>query len=435
MTPAGSSAIRHDLDTAEQSTNTGEAQCDAGPGPATRAGQERIDRAGRLAFVPSRFGARLGGGAEIVLSQMARRLLARGWNVEILTTCAIDHYGWENVLPAGSSTDDGLPVHRFPVVTTPGPERQQLEGRILSGAAVGLEEQQRWMNAGMRCPGLFHHLLDHAHEYRAIIFGPYLNWIAFACSQVAPERSVLWTCLHDEPYAYLQIFQPVLTGIAGLLCQSEPEHQLLHRVVRSPARHAVVGCGVEVPGHYDPSGFRRRHGIDGPFLLFAGRREGAKGWENLLEQFCGITLRGSVPFQLVTIGVGEVAPPAAIADRVVDLGFLADEERDSAFAAADAYIQPSRFEAFSRTVMEAWLAGTLVIASGDSDVVKHHCERSGAGLLYRDEYELEECLAFLADAPDAARSLAGRGRSYVLDNYQWDAVLDRVEKALSAWTA
>jgi glycosyltransferase involved in cell wall biosynthesis len=85
--------------------------------------------------------------------------------------------------------------------------------------------------------------------------------------------------------------------------------------------------------------------------------------------------------------------------------------------------------------MEAWLAGTLVIANGASDVVRYHCERSGAGLLYEDEVELAECLAFLAEAPDSARQLAGRGRAYVLDNYQWDTVLDKVEAALSGWTA
>jgi glycosyltransferase involved in cell wall biosynthesis len=398
-----------------------------------QAGQ--ADRRGRLGFVPARFGPGLVGGAEIVLEQMARRLLARGWEVEVLTTCALDHHTWENVLPAGKAMEDGVLVHRFPAVTTPGPERAQLEHAIHSGASLRLQEQHRWMNAGMRCPELFHHLLDHAGEYRALVFASYLNWITFACSQVAPERSVLWTCLHDEPYAYLELFQPLLAGAGGLLFQTPPEHELAHRLVGTPAPHALVGCGVEIPERYDPEGFRRRHGIEGRFLLYAGRREGGKGWEELLEQLATATARRSLPFSLVTMGAGEVRPPAAIADRVIDLGFLPDAERDAAFAAADAYLQPSRFEAFSRTIMEAWLAGTLVIANGGSEVVRYHCERSGAGLLYDDELELEECLAFLAEAPETARELAARGRAYVLDNYQWDTVLAGVEAALSGWTS
>ena len=395
----------------------------------------QIDRRGRLALAPARYGPGLVGGAEIVLGQLARRLLARGWEVEILTTCALDHHGWENLLPAGKAVEDGMLVRRFPAVTTPGPERAQLEQAILSGASLRLREQERWMNAGMRSPELFHHLLDHAGDYRAIVFTPYMFWITFACSQVAPERSVLWTCLHDEPYASLDLFQPLLTGVAGLLFQTPPEHALAHRLVPTPAPHAVVGCGVEVPEGYDAEGFRRRHGIEGRFLLYAGRREGAKGWEALLEQLAGLETWRDLPFTLVTMGAGTVRPPKPIADRVIDVGFLPDHERDAAFAAADAYLQPSRLEAFSRTIMEAWLAGTPVIANAGSEVVRYHCERSGAGLLYEDEYELEACLAFLAEAPQLAAELAARGRAYVLDNYQWATVLDNVEAALCRWTA
>ena len=95
-----------------------------------------VDRGGRIALVPARFCQGAVGGAEIVLEQMARRLQARGWEVEVLTTCALDHHTWENVLPAGKSMEDGLLVHRFPVVTTPGPERAQLEQAILSGAPL-----------------------------------------------------------------------------------------------------------------------------------------------------------------------------------------------------------------------------------------------------------------------------------------------------------
>jgi glycosyltransferase involved in cell wall biosynthesis len=134
------------------------------------------------------------------------------------------------------------------------------------------------------------------------------------------------------------------------------------------------------------------------------------------------------------MGVGDVNPPSDIADRVVDLGFLPDDERDDAFAAADAYMQPSQYEAFSRTIMEAWLAGTLVVANAASEVVAWHCERSGAGLTYDDEEELEECLAFLAAAPDAAAALASRGRDYVLTNYRMDDVLDRIEATIEEWT-
>jgi glycosyltransferase involved in cell wall biosynthesis len=148
----------------------------------------------------------------------------------------------------------------------------------------------------------------------------------------------------------------------------------------------------------------------------------------------GRAVEAGSPLSLVTFGSGEVNPSAAVAARVIDLGFLPDAERDNAFAAAEAYIQSSRYEAFSRTVMEAWLAGTPVIANGGSEVVRWHCERSGAGLVYDDEAEFTECLRFVAEAPDLARKLAEGGRDYVLEHYTWDQVLDGVEEGLATWT-
>jgi glycosyltransferase involved in cell wall biosynthesis len=394
-----------------------------------------MPRQGKLAFVPARFGPTIIGGAEIVMREMASGMQARGWEVEILTTCALDHYSWANNLPAGTTVEGGLTVRRFPVVMEDVPDRGLLEHAVMAGEQLTLADQNHWMNTGMRVPELFHYLLDNAADYRALVFTPYPFWVTFACSQVAPERSVLWTCLHDEPYAYLELFEPVFTGSAGLLFQTTPEHELAHRIHRTLAPHAEVGCGVGVPAAYDPDGFRARYGITGPFLLYAGRREGGKGWDALLTGFAEAVRRNpSLPFSLVTMGGGPVNPPADIADRVVDLGFLPDDERDNAFAAADCYLQPSRYESFSRTIMEAWLAGTPVIANAGSDVVAWHCERSGAGLVYDDDQEFEQCLLFLAAAPEAAAAMAASGRDYVLGNYQWDDVLDRVEKCLEEWT-
>lgn len=391
-------------------------------------------RVGKIAFVPARFGPTIAGGAEIVLAEMARGLRDRGWDVEIITTCALNHHTWVNELPAGVSEVDGITVRRFPTVVDDLPERGPLEHAVITGQHLSITDQQRWMNSGMRSPELYHYLLDHSADYRAMVFTPYPFWVTFACSQIDPGRSVLWTCLHDEPYAYLDLFQPVFTGVAGMFFQTGPEHDLAHSISEFLAPHAEVGCLVDVPPAYDPDGFRRRYGIEGRFLLYAGRREQGKGWETMLQQFAAAVEHQDLPFSIVTMGAGDVNAPASIADRVIDVGFLPSDERDNAFAAADGYLQPSQYEAFSRTVMEAWLAGTPVIANGAGEVVRWHCERSGAGLVYQNSYEFEQCLAFLADEPETARLMAKPGRDYVLDNYAVDTVLDRVEAKLVEWT-
>jgi glycosyltransferase involved in cell wall biosynthesis len=132
----------------------------------------------------------------------------------------------------------------------------------------------------------------------------------------------------------------------------------------------------------------------------------------------------------VTFGVGEIDAPPGLASRIIDLGSVSDRERDDAMAAALAYVQPSKMESFSLTIMEAWLAGTPVLAIEGSEVVGWHCRRSGGGELFADGAQLATYLHRFVDDPTARAAMAQRGQRYVLDNYTWAAVLDRMESDL-----
>lgn len=290
------------------------------------------------------------------------------------------------------------------------------------------------MNDGPRWPELFHRVLDTAESYQAVVVSPYPFWTTFATAGIAPERTLLRPCLHDEPYARMELFEPVLTGSAGVWLQTEPELELYRRISTPPPRTRIVGEGVEVPDGYDPARVRRERDLgDRAFVLYGGRREGAKGWECLLHGFAEAVRKEDLDLTLVTFGSGVVEVPPDVADRVIDLGYVDDRTRDDLLAAASAYVQPSALESFSRTIMEAWLAGTPVIANGASDVVRWHVERAGAGLTYADPAELEQALRFVAEAPDQAAALAAPGRQYVLDHYTWPTTLDAMEATLDEW--
>ena len=141
-------------------------------------------------------------------------------------------------------------------------------------------------------------------------------------------------------------------------------------------------------------------------------------------------MRYGLQLDLVSIGAGDPNIPPLLDKRIIDLGYLDDEEVANAFAAAEAYLQPSPNESFSRTIMESWLASTVVIANMASEVVAWHCERAGGGLVYGDEIEMGECLRLVAEAPKLAGELAASGREYVLANYTWPRILDGMEAAL-----
>lgn len=387
---------------------------------------------GRIAFVTPRYGEEVVGGSEAVMREAAHGLAGRGWEVEILTTCARDHYTWANDYPAGDFSAAEVTVRRFRTVRDrPYFAREALLRRVLAGAPVTPQEELIWLGGKFRVPDLFHHLVLHGRSFRGVVLSPYLLWTTLAGAAAVPERAIAIPCLHDEPYAYLSVVRPLLARSAQVWFLSEPEHALAHRLGPVAADHEVIGCGVAIPEGYDPEGFRARHGLGSrPFVLYAGRREGGKGWDDLLRGYVGAVGRLGIDLDLVSVGVGDGSGPPGAAGRVIDLGFLPYDELPNAFAAATAYIQPSRNESFSRTVMEAWLAGTPVIATGAGAVVAWHCERSGGGLTYRDDDELAECLALAVEAPGALEALAARGRSYVLTHYTWDAVLDRMEETL-----
>jgi glycosyltransferase involved in cell wall biosynthesis len=391
----------------------------------------------RIAFVAPRYGEMIVGGAEAACAEAARGLASRGHDVEVLTTCAKSHVSWANEFEPGSFEDRGVTVERF---KTFAPRSRvvaaELERRVQRGDALSPADELAWVNGRFRVPDLYLHLEEHAKSFDAIVFAPYLFWSTIYGARVAPERSIVMPCLHDESYAWLGIVREMLSSVAGAWFLTEPEHQLGHRVAPGlPPFHAVVGSAVDIPERYDPAGFRERHGLTRPFVLYAGRREAGKGWPDLLRAFGSALVGGTLPFDLVTIGSGPAEVPDGIADRVVDLGFQPTEELSNAFAAAAGLVQPSTNESFSRSIIESWLAGTPVIANASGEVVAWQCERSGGGLTYADELELAHCLRFLAEAPKAAEALADRGREYVLANYTWPTVLDAMEEFLGRFVA
>jgi glycosyltransferase involved in cell wall biosynthesis len=317
-------------------------------------------------------------------------------------------------------------------VNHPARDRSRILEQILSGQDVAIQDQQLWMNDGFRCPELWHYLLDNSHRYRAIVLAPYMFWTTFACGQIDPQKTIIMPCLHDEPTVYLDLFQPLLSGAAGLWFLSEPELELAKRVFHLPRNHAVVGAAVGPPASYAPQRFRDEFGIDRPFAFYAGRRESGKGWDELRNAFSFAISQG-VEIDLVTAGVGDPRIPDDLAPRIHDIGLISDGQRNDAMAAASVYVQPGRMESFSLTVMEAWLAGTPVIANAASSVVRWHIDRADAGLTYRSPLELIECLRFVAAQPAIAAALAVPGRAYVLDNYGSEGVLDRLEATLASW--
>jgi glycosyltransferase involved in cell wall biosynthesis len=388
----------------------------------------------RLAIVVPRYGPGIVGGAETLCRDYAERLHAAGHDVEVLTTCARDHFTWRNELPAGTTRIDGVTVHRFPV-TTPKDHGAVtlLHARLDHGFRLDAAGERRWVeNTGYSEP-LLAAVESVARRVDAVLFAPYLFASTVFGARVAPGRSLVIPCLHDEAYARFGIVQETLRGVAGLIFNSAPERDLAARLLGDAMPpSAVVGVGFDEPGALDPVAWRRRTRLDGDLVAYAGRREIAKNFPLLLRWMTAYDegLSRCEPATLVAMGSGELRAPRSARAVVRDLGFVSQHEKLEALAAAVATAQLSLNESFSYVLMESWLAGTPVIVHAGCAVTRNHCEESGGGLWVGDAEGFAAALDRLRADATLRRRMAAGGARYVRGEYSWAAVLSRLEGAV-----
>lgn len=391
---------------------------------------------GALGLVCPRYGLEVLGGAETVVRQLAERLQSKGYEVEVCTTCAVDHYSWDNYHPEGTSDVNGITVRRFEVQKGSGKYRGRIGSRITAGIPTSFEEQELWLNDGFRSAGLFHWMMQQHQRYHTILLTPYMFWTTYACSQVAPEKNVLRPCLHDETFARLDIYRPMFRDCRGIVFNSQPEADTALRLFELPKRWEVAGEGVEIPESFNPQRFRQKFGIEFPYLAYTGRREWGKNVDILLEMFQSyLATHSGSDLCMVLMGRGEVHVPPSIADRVIDLGFVSDEDKADAMAGALAVCQPSLWESFSRLIMDAWLAETPVLGFGGCDVTAYHINRCEGGLIYMDEVEFELALDLLVQNRGLRETMGRNGKAYVLSNYRWEDVIGKFVGSIDSWAA
>ena len=139
---------------------------------------------------------------------------------------------------------------------------------------------------------------------------------------LVPGRAVLIPCLHDEPFAHLGVVRDAFQACRGFIFNSPPEAALAEKLYGIGDRPAgVVGLGFDPPPPADPAAFRRRHGLEGPLLVYLGRKETGKNVPLLIQYALRYRAVRRADLTLVLAGDGPVtAPPDTPGVR--DLGYL-----------------------------------------------------------------------------------------------------------------
>jgi len=382
-------------------------------------------------FVIPWYGTHIPGGAEAECRGAATHIRQAGVEVEVLTTTIRDFMSdWsENAYEPGTYDEEGVPVHRFAVQPTYFDIFGYINDRLLRDEKIRPEEEEYFFKEMLRSDDLLA-FIENDRE-NVFIFIPYLFSTTVYGAAIHPERSFLLPCLHDEPYATLTPIRKTFEACRGVFFNVQEEMNLANRLYRLDGKpQHVVGIGLDTTLEGDAQRFRSTYGIDGPFILYAGRQDKGKNTPLLIRYFHRFLQTYKGDLKLVLIGSGGVNVPDSIQNRVHALGFIPVQDKIDAYKAATVFCQPSVNESFSLVIMEAWLQETPVLVHGDCPVTRGHCLRSNGGLYFSNYPFFEETLTRLLK-DDSLRARMGRaGRAYVLENYQWDVIVERYLQAI-----
>jgi glycosyltransferase involved in cell wall biosynthesis len=170
-----------------------------------------------------------------------------------------------------------------------------------------------------------------------------------------------------------------------------------------------------------------------PYVLFAGRLERLKGLDDVVPLF-----RAGLGVDLLVAGEGSHGPAlrrlAAGSSAVRFLGRLHHAELGPFYRHALALLAPSvGFETFGCTLIEAFRAGTPVLARAQGPHPEIMDRAGEAGFLFSRADELPNLIAGLAGEPELRARLGRAGRAAFLRHWSEDTVvplyLDIVERA------
>jgi len=199
----------------------------------------------------------------------------------------------------------------------------------------------------------------------------------------------------------------------------------------------VVGAGVnpEDFSEVDSEGFKEKYGLNNSrLILFMGHRISSKGIFTLIESMKYVK-RCFPDTQLVLAGRSgreydeyySTLPPS-LKSAIVDVGILPKREKADAFAAADVFVMPSKFESIGLVYLEAWMCNKPVIGAYSktmSCVIKNG--EDGFLVDFGDSRRLAEKIVHLLKNDSLREEMGKTGKEKVLKKFTWNKISMKIE--------
>lgn len=370
----------------------------------------------KIALVSPIFSPHISGGAEKLALNFAE-LLSEEYDLEILTTNALDYITWKKAIPTNLEHFGNILVRRFPVRKTRTIKSfNKFHAKLIQKMPdIQEEEMLEWIKMqGPYCPDLIEFINKNHNTYNAFIFMTYLYYTTIYGIEKIKEKSICVTTLHDEPPAYFPIFKKILTDEVTYSFNTPEERDLFKKIYAfEPSKYSVIGLHVDPPRLT----FISQPNFD--YILYIGRIDAGKGVFTLIDQFQKWKSKYNSNLKLVLVGGGE---HGLSSEGIIFTGYISEEEKVNYIRHSLFLVNPSHLESFSIVVMEAWLLEVPVLVNRDSEILRAHCNRSNAGLYYSDQDSFSATMNYLLSSSEVRKKMGANGKRYVEMNYTREVV-------------
>lgn len=385
----------------------------------------------KIALVNQRYGVEVNGGSEYYTRLIAERLTAE-FQVDVITTKALDYTTWENHYTADEEDINGVHVRRFPVAACRADDFNKFNGAYLSSGSRNEETEKLWFEKqGPLCPAAIEYIKENKDNYDAFIFVTYLYYLTVMGMPEVAEKAIFIPTAHEEPFIHFRTFERLFTLPKAYIFLTDEEKALVQGLFDcADIPCEVMGTGVDIPEEPDETAFREKFGINDDYIIYVGRIDEGKDCPMLFRYFTEYKKRRpDNPLKLVLMGKQVCDIPDH--KDIISLGFVSEEDKFSGISGAKCLVLPSKFESLSISVLEAMSLSVPVIVNGVCEVLKGHCIKSNGGLYYMNYFEFEGILDYIFSHDKEYALMRKNAQDYIEKNYRWDVIMRKFREVIN----
>ncbi|MBW8524712.1 glycosyltransferase family 4 protein [Chryseobacterium chendengshani] len=411
----------------------------------------------KIAIVVQRYGLEINGGAELHARLLAEKLSAI-YDIEIITTCAVEYQFWDNYYPEGIEVINDIKVRRFKTLKKDLKKFNRLSKFVRNLHKYGRQKLNLknfpyllfkkikynkkkfifadWLEAqGPFSTDLTDFIKAEKDNYRAFIFFTYLYHPTNIGIKEVAEKSILIPTAHDEPQFYLDGYAQLFSCPEFIMYNTQTEKDFVEKVYpqSKKIKSDIAGIGFD---DYDmavtqlPEDFQAKK-----YFIYIGRIVEDKGCVMMIEYFRNFKKNHPecTDIKLVLVGKNSLDEKLTQADDIILTGFADDLLKNTLLKNACALIMPSFYESLSLITLEAMIMEIPVIVNRNCEVLYAHIEKSDTGKSFRNNSEFSEALLFYLKQNNKDLLTEGaKAKNYVLKNYSWNTVINKYDSVIKS---